>query len=504
MRQLKTTRWDYIAVCAVALAACVAGLPNQFVVDDVSLIEQNDRAHALETLYQAFGQPYWPPPFAPQLYRPIASALLALQYVIGAGSPLIFRIVSYALYAGVAASVLSLGRRMLPRPAAFAAALLFAAHPVHVEATALGVNQGELLVGGIAVLMTTLYIDGRSRGVLTLRSWIALGFLYAVACLTKENGFIIPGLLIAAELTVVPHLVSAPTPWRRLWIGFVGLALVAAVVGALRFAVLGGFAGAVPADALTGVDATGRTLTMLSVVPTWLRLLSWPRHLQADYSPNEIVAASSFGSREFAGLAILVLAAAAAWFARKRAPTITFGILWIAIALFPVSNLLVPTGVLVAERTLFLPSVGIALVFGGVCWELWQRFSQTRFGRESLGLALSVLIIFAVVRSASRQTVWRNAHRLALVTAADAPKSLRVQQAHREAVQDLIADYERRIAVAPQPWRVRNELAGLLEYMREDSLASVHLRLSLLENPSQPEVAAELSRIDSERKARSP
>jgi hypothetical protein len=90
-----------------------------------------------------------------------------------------------------------------------------------------------------------------------------------------------------------------------------------------------------------------------------------------------------------------------------------------------------------------------------------------------------------------------------LVTALDAPKSLRVQQAHREAVQDLVADYERRIAVAPQPWRVRNELAGLLEYMREDSLAIVHLRLSLLENPSQPEVAAELSRMDNERKARS-
>jgi hypothetical protein len=500
MEKLKNAGWEYLAVCVVALVTCVAGLPNQFVVDDVSLIEQNDRAHTLETLFPAFGQPYWPPPFAPQLYRPIASGLIALQYVIGAGSPLIFRIVSYALYAGVGVAVLSVSRRMLPRPAAFAAALLFAAHPVHVEATALGVNQGELIVGGIAVLMTTLYIDGRSRGALTSRAWIALALLYAVACLTKENGFILPGLLIAAELTVVP----GPTPWRRLWIGFAGLALVATVVGALRFAVLGGFAGAVPADVLTGVGGVGRTLTMLSVVPTWLRLLAWPRHLQADYSPNEIVAASSFGPRELAGLCILVLAAAVAWFARKRAPTITFGILWIAIALFPVSNLIVPTGILVAERTLFLPSVGIALVFGGVCWELWQRFSQARLGRESLGLALSVLIVFAIVRSASRQTVWRNAHRLALVTALDAPKSLRVQQAHREAVQDLIADYERRIAVAPQPWRVRNELAGLLEYMREDSLAIVHLRLSLLENPSQPEVAAELSRMDSERKTRLP
>src|SRR5262249_431807 len=150
----------------------------------------------------------------------------------------------------------------------------------------------------------------------------------------------------------------------------------------------------------------------LSVVPTWLRLLCWPRHLQADYSPNEIVAASSFGLAEVLGLSLLLVVGAVAWFARKRAPTRTFGIAWMALALFPVRNRLVPTGVLAAERTLFLPSVGIALVFGGVCWGRWQRFSEARWGREGLGLALSVLILFAMVRSTSRQRVWRNSHRL--------------------------------------------------------------------------------------------
>jgi protein O-mannosyl-transferase len=487
-------------VAAAAIASCVAGLPSQFVYDDVSLIEQNSRAHTLSELYRVFGQPYWPPPFVAQLYRPIASALLAFEYALGAGDPIVFRLISYALYAAVAVALLALARRVLPGPAALATALLFAVHPVHVEATALGVNQGELIVAAIAVVMTIIYIDGRSRGPLTLRAWTGLAFLYAIACLTKENGFVIPGLLLAAEITVVPQASSSADHWRSVWKGYFSLGIAAVGILVVRVLVLGRAVGAVPADALVGVGFMGRLLTMLQVVPTWLRLLIWPWHLQADYSPNEVVASSGFALREAAGLLILVSATAAAWFTRRRSPAIAFGLLWAAIALFPVSNLLVPTGVVVAERTLFLPSLGACVAGVAALWYLRQRFAQSVHVRRGLWAALSVLVALGVLRSARRQLVWRNSHRLALATALDAPKSLRVQQAHREAVQDMIADYERRAVASPEPWVARNELASLLEYMNEDSLAAVQLRISLSLNPRQPEVATELSRLTGERK----
>ncbi len=497
MRRPKGTGWEYAAVAAVAIAACVAGFGNQFVLDDVSLIQENERARSISELQYVFGRPYWPPPFVAQLYRPLASALLTLEYVFGVGDPIVFRVMSYALYAGVAIATLALARRILPGPAAFAAALLYAAHPVHVEATALGVNQGELVVAAIAAIMTLVYIDGRSRGPLTWRAWLALACLYAVAALTKENGFVIPGLLLAAEITVAARRPTSERV-RSLWKGYLGFAIVAIGILAVRRLVLGTTGGAVPADALVGVGFAGRLLTMLQVVPTWLRLLVWPMHLQADYSPNEIVASSTLGAREAAGLIMLFAAAGVAWLARRRAPVITFGALWCAIALFPVSNLVIPTGVVVAERTLLLPSVGVCLVGGVVWWYLHERFAQSRRIHFAVWTGLTVLVALSVVRSARRQLVWRNSHRLAMVTAIDAPKSLRIQQAHREAVEDLITDYERRAAVSPEPWLVRTELASLLEYMREDSLAAVQLRLSLLANPRQPEAAAELSRLTRE------
>jgi hypothetical protein len=82
---------------------------------------------------------------------------------------------------------------------------------------------------------------------------------------------------------------------------------------------------------------------MLQVVPKWFRLLLWPAHLQIDYSPNEIVASTGMGSHELLGLAL--------WGDRRRdrrgqtaRAGVSFGLLWCAVSLFPVSNI-VPTSI---------------------------------------------------------------------------------------------------------------------------------------------------------------
>ena len=56
-----------------------------------------------------------------------------------------------------------------------------------------------------------------------------------------------------------------------------------------------------------------------------------------------------------------------------------FGLGWIAIAFSPVANLLFPTGILVAERTLYLPSVGLALAVGA-----WLEQMPGRWWRPAL------------------------------------------------------------------------------------------------------------------------
>jgi protein O-mannosyl-transferase len=496
-------RADAASVALLALVCALPGITNQFVYDDVGLIQDNARAHDLANWGRILTSAYWPPPFVPQLYRPVASLLTALEYAIGFGSPMVFRVVSYGLYAAVAVALFRFASKLLPRPTALAIVALFAVHPVHVEAVALGVNQGELLVALIAIVMTQRYVVRRSSGALTVGDWVVLALLYASAALTKENGFVLPALLVAAELFVVRQRAEREggtgdkRSRRSLVAGFSALAVVGAALLLVRMAILNGSAtGAVPAEALVGVGFGRRALTMLQVVPTWLRLLTWPAHLQADYSPNEIVASVAFGAREAAGLLLAIAVIALAWIARRRGPLVTFGFAWMAIALFPVSNLVVPTGVVVAERTLFLPSVGFVIAIGALGWQ-FVEVTRMRWPASGRALATVCLALAALGagRSVTRQLVWNNNQRLAAATARDAPRSLAVQQAHRDAVAALIKDFQARIDTASQPWMQRNQFAMLLHAIGEDNLALEQLRLSLAVNPRQPEVAAEIAQL---------
>jgi hypothetical protein len=133
----------------------------------------------------------------------------------------------------------------------------------------------------------------------------------------------------------------------------------------VRTRVLGGnLAGTFVAEHLVGLSMGERAIAMLAVVPQWFRLLFWPAHLRADYGPAEFVAQTAWSWDHTLGLMLLtgsLVLAIASW---RRAPLATFGICWSTIALFPVSNVLMPTGILLAERTLFLPSVGAMLALG--------------------------------------------------------------------------------------------------------------------------------------------
>lgn len=91
-----------------------------------------------------------------------------------------------------------------------------------------------------------------------------------------------------------------------------------------------------------------------------------------------------------------------------------FGLGWIAIAFSPVANLLFPTGVLVAERTLYLPSAGLALAAGA-----WFARLQT----PRAWLAAGIVLLAAGVRTALRVPVWRTTYTAVLSILDDSPRS---------------------------------------------------------------------------------
>ena len=133
-----------LTVALFALGAAASSLGNGFALDDLPLVQQNPRVRQLAPPWTYLAQTYWPPGRGPALYRPLTVAGFAVQWSLGRGAPLAFHLTNMMLYLLVALLVLAVARRLLPLPAAFGTALLFAVQPVHAEAVGSVVGQAEL------------------------------------------------------------------------------------------------------------------------------------------------------------------------------------------------------------------------------------------------------------------------------------------------------------------------------------------------------------------------
>lgn len=455
-----------LLIVVTACAASIVGVTNQYAQDDIPLIQDDPRVHSLAHPVPIWTGTYWPPPHDQYLYRPLATTSFALQWAVGGGSPVVFRLFSYALYAATAILVWLLARMLLPSAIALGVGLLFAAHPVHVEAVALGVNQSELWVGLIACAMALLYLKARQRGTPGRRTWLGLCTLYLAACLFKENALVIPGILMAGDALLI-HDGGLARRVRALWRGYA--AMIALGIGFLvvRTAVIGDAVGTFAAEAVAGQGIGGRILTMLQVVPEWLRLLVWPAHLRGDYSPAIINPATGWGWPQALGALILVGLVLIAWLLRRKAPATLFGFLWLAAAIFPVSNILVPTGIALAERTLFLPSVGFLLMAGGVGSVLGGPRQERHRIQMALATVTILFVVAGVVRSGLRHRDWRDHTWFwARTVERDAPLSYRAHLAFASILYSAgrearsIQHYHTAMALYPRGWWVHNQLAN--------------------------------------------
>ena len=236
----------------------------------------------------------------------------------------------------------------------------------------------------------------------------------------------LPGLLLAAELFVIVD--NSHARWRvtrPVWLLQILAAELAVVIRSL--VPMETASGTFKAEVFYQSTMWSRFETMLVVVPEWLRLHLWPATLQADYSPRVIDQATGWGGAQWLGLAIVVLIVVLAFRLRSRAPVILFGVAWVAIGLFPVSNVLVPTGITMAERTLFLPSIGAMLAVAAFGVEA----IRSAVGRPrqvlqwTFGAAVIVVTILGASRSWSRHRIWRNSMVMWSQTIVDAPQSYR-------------------------------------------------------------------------------
>ncbi len=407
----------------VAGAVYLLALRNGFAYDDVQILVDNAAMHHLRDLLVSLGSPWWPGPEGAGfgLWRPLSTLLLGVQWVVFGGRAWGFHLVNLLLHVACTVLVVRVGARLLPQRVALTAGLVFAVHPVHVEAVANVVGFAELLaallsLGAVALLTAPPVGDGTSVPTLEPGRQAAIIVLFGAASLAKEHAMVLPALLVGVEaMRFRLRLSDLPAYLRRRGLLLASLGGVAALVLWGRMAVLGQLAAPVPplGGGLLLSEGMTRIFTLGEIWGQYLRLLLVPLWLSPDYAPAVIPVLTVWTPAGMAAVgAVLALLLAGLWSARqvgRTAPSeftsggaVPLGLLWFVVTILPVSNALFLSGVFLAERTLYLPSVGVAWMMGaGLVWVTDRR----RRG----GLVLAVVLgSLWVGRTVTAIPVWRD------------------------------------------------------------------------------------------------
>ena len=411
-----------LVVFALAVGVYANSVRNGFALDDEWIIAGNERVHGIERLPEAVTSPYWPSSAARMaLYRPVAVATYALDWELWDGAPWGFHAVNVILHGAATVLVLLLLLHVGFSPGAgVVGAVVFAAHPVHTEAVANVVGRAEVLSTTFFLVACLLFLRRELHAPVRVAG-IALCYFLSLG--SKEIGITLPIILLLLE-----GLRSSDSDGflRRVWnerAVFAACAGAVIVYLGIRRAVLGDIHGGDVAPMLVDADAITRIANAIRIWPEYVRLLFYPRHLVADYSPGVIMPVDGFESLVVLGLVVgiaILLLGAVAW----RRWQISLPIFWFAITILPVSNLIFPVGILLAERTLYLPSVAIAVLAAGLAQAVTHRPGQLR----TAGIvAFAAVVVAFSIRTWTRNPVWKSTETVIADLAASHPESFRVQ-----------------------------------------------------------------------------
>ena len=448
-----------LLVIVTALAVHSPSLWNSYAYDDVALIPRDQRVHSLKNVPKIFSTNYWNDA-SQAIYRPLVTTSFAVDWAVAPNKPGWAHFMNILWNAAACALLLLVLAELFPLGGALAGALIFAVHPVHVEAVANVVGRAELMAATFGFAASLIWMRSTSRKMLLG----VMPALFALALFSKESAIMLAPLFVLLDIGTGRLTRGNVVRWLRGRATHIA-ALTAAAIAflAARALVLDNLA-PTNLDAALEVAAHGlpRLLTALQVWPKYLELLVVPRTLLADYGPRVIMPAKALTASAALGIAIVLVTIVggclAAWRGHGRTAT---ALLWFPIAILPVSNLLFPIGVLVAERTLYMPSV--ALVFGIAALVTYV----TRDGiQRRVRLAWAAVFVIAsifTVRTIVRIPDWRNTRTVFDAQARDRPDSFRVQwhaartAAYAKRPQDALAAYGRALDLWPYRKRLLRE-----------------------------------------------
>ena len=368
MAAMFSTRGAFVISFLLVALCYVNSLPNDFVFDDGPIVSSNPVIRTISPI-QFLKSPYWTKQQYAGIYRPFVVFSLSVDYAIWKRWAPGFRLTNLAVHAINGVLVFSLyqsiaGAGIVP----LIAMIIYLVHPVHTEAVTTIVGRSELFAACFLLAAWLLFRQGRT-------GWAALAFLLAL--LSKENAIVLPAILLLTS------------PRGRRWIRLLPMIFVALAYLAMRYSVLGGLGIPVSAQYMGGrLTYFERLLTSGRVFIQYLTLIFYPLHLAGDYDYNAIPIANFVDWDAWLGLVLIAATVVTAYFYRHRNWAVSLGLSFALIAFIPASNWIMPISILMAERFLYLPMIGLALVGATALSQLEDRRLRRLVGIGALFTAI--------------------------------------------------------------------------------------------------------------------
>jgi len=382
--------WLVMALLALAAASFLPTLSAEFVWDDYALIVDNPLVRRFADIAAIFSRPFLAA--RPNAYHPLVTLTYLTDFQVWRLNPVGYHTTNLTLHLVATLLVFAVATQLLRRrDMAFAAGAIFAAHPLHAQAVAWIAGRPQPLATCLALfafLAYSYYVQSfedpsNPRRRAPVYYWLGVT-AFTLGLFAHASVAALLVLLPLYELTLARQRLSAH---KRAWLLLPYLGFVAG--GALyliaRWWALG--YQLAPGLAVTAWPAH------LYTIPLWavraLELLILPVRSQ-PYYPVALLDTPLRLDFLTAAAALVVMITLAVR-ASTRSPVMAFAAWWTFLTLVPVLNFIPLSAPQFAERDLYLPSVGVAIILG------WAVISATTFAaaRGRRWMRALIIVVFA-------------------------------------------------------------------------------------------------------------
>jgi len=460
--------WRLPAIWAFLLIAYSNSFQSGLVFDNTSIIGQDPRIRqaTLRNAASILTGGYRYGSTTAGLYRPLTTFSFLLNYaVFGNGSqPTGYHAVNLALHAVNVALVYALGITILGEATpAWALTALWGLHPLLTESVTNIVGRADLLAAFGVLAGLLCHVRASSAAGRRRLAWLTgIAAAQAVGLFSKESAAILPGIMLLYDRTWLDR-----ATWRRRAPAYAVLALPFAAFFYLRTQAHLHMVIPFADNPLVNAGFWTARLTAVKVIVKFLWLFLWPARLSADYSYNAVPLSGWGDVPALAALAVCVAAALLVLnLAMRLGPkgkAVLFFLAFFAVAIAPTSNLIILIGSIMAERFLYLPSIGLAgCIVAAIC------ALRPRTARHAW-VALGLICLVPAARTYARNFDWKDELSLWSSAVEICPGSAKAHYNFGKALEtvpgrlpDAIAEYRESLRIDTDHADVHNNLANAL------------------------------------------